>query len=197
MNEEKMNILTVEPLAASPWLGLFHVTYTLDGSSTRSWTLASRQKTPRCASGRFERPDAVIIAAYHTGRSRLVITREYRVPLAGYEVGLPAGLVDPGENVADTVHRELREETGLEVVRILSQSPPLFSSAGMTDESFSLVSVECEGETSQAEAHDGEVIQVEFVSPEEASRLCADPELKFDAKAWLVMRHYAATGRLI
>jgi ADP-ribose pyrophosphatase len=191
-----MNILRADKLSDTEWLNLFKVTYRLPGGDPRSWTLASRQQTPRCVTGRFETPDAVIIAAFHRQRGNLVVTREYRVPLAGYEIGFPAGLVEPGETVLDAARRELWEETGLDVTRFLSASPPLYSSAGMTDESLTLVSVECEGEPSNSALEASEAIEVLFVSPAEAGRLCADNSLKFDAKAWLVLSRFAATGKV-
>jgi ADP-ribose pyrophosphatase len=191
-----MKILRADKLSDSEWLNLFKVTYRLPGRDPRSWMLASRQQAPRCVTGRFGAPDAVIIVAFHRRRGKLVITREYRVPLGGDEIGFPAGLVDPGETVEQTARRELREETGLDVTRFLGASPPLFSSAGMTDESITLVTVECEGEPSNKQLEASEVIEVLFVSPAEAGRLCADSSLKFDAKAWLVLSRFAATGKV-
>jgi hypothetical protein len=35
-----------------------------------------------------------------------------------------------------------------------------------------------------------------LVSPSEASGLCKDANLKFDAKAWLVLSRFAETGQL-
>jgi ADP-ribose pyrophosphatase len=191
-----MKILRADKLSNSKWLNLFKVTYHLPGRDPRSWVLASRQQAPRCVTGRFEAPDAVIIVAFHRGRGKLVVTREYRVPLDGDEIGFPAGLVDPGETVVDAARRELKEETGLNVTRFLSASPPLYSSAGMTDESITLVNVECEGEPSNKALEASEVIEVLFVSPAEAGRMCADSSLKFDAKAWLVLSRFADTGKV-
>lgn len=192
-----MKIFGVEKLSDTPWLNLFQVTYRLEGRDPRRWTLATRREIPRCASGRFETPDAVIIAAYHRRRRKLVVIRECRVPLAGIEYGFPAGLVDTGESIEEAARRELMEETGLSVIRFLKTSPPLYSSAGMTDESVSLVYVECDGEPSAESQAGSEQIAVMFVSTTEAARLCTDSKIMFDARAWLVIERFAATGRLV
>jgi ADP-ribose pyrophosphatase len=158
--------------------------------------MATRLDAPRCTTARFERPDAVVIAAYHVGRAEIVVTREYRVPLGDFEYGFPAGLVDEGESVEEAARRELKEETGLEVMRFLKQSPPLFSTAGITDESMVMVYLECDGRPAVEPSHDSEIIEVLFASPAEAARLCRDLSLKFDAKAWFVLDHFARTGKL-
>jgi ADP-ribose pyrophosphatase len=191
-----MDITNVVPLARGKWLSLFRIDFRMEGRAERSWSVATRNAEPKCVRGDFATPDVVIIVPFHTGRGRLVLIREFRAALAGDHYGFPAGLVDEGESVLEAVRRELREETGLVLTRVVRQSPPIYSSAGMTDESAVLVYVECEGEPADAEPHEGEIIEVVFVPPEEAGRLCADPALKFDAKAWIVASHFAATGRI-
>jgi ADP-ribose pyrophosphatase len=169
------------------WLNIFEVFFRDKQGRRRSWMVTTRRQTPKCATGRFEKPDAVVIAAFHRHHNKLVVNREHRVALGGDEYGFPAGLVDAGETVEDAVRRELKEETGLVVTRFLKVGPPVYSSAGMTDESVSMVFVECEGEVTTAGNEGVEQIEPMLLSREEVTRLSRDPSKKFDAKAWLVM----------
>jgi ADP-ribose pyrophosphatase len=121
----------------------------------------------------------------------MVIIREYRVSLDDYEYGFPAGLVDNGESVEQAARRELKEETGLTVSRFIKISPPIYSSAGMTDESVAMVYVECEGEPSNSANTDSELIETLFISSGEAQDLLNDTTLKFDAKSWLAISQFA------
>jgi ADP-ribose pyrophosphatase len=194
MPKPKPGIIAAEPLSDTRWLRLFRVDYHLAEPDRRSWIVATRCERPRCITGRFENPDAVIIVAHHRPTSKIVATREYRVALGGYQYGFPAGLVEAGESIETAARRELQEETGLVVTRIVKTSPCLYSSAGITDESMTMVYVECTGEPS-ADANDAsELIEVLLLSPEEAGHLCSDTTLKFDAKAWLVLSGFAAAG---
>jgi ADP-ribose pyrophosphatase len=59
----------------------------------------------------IERPDAAIIFPL-TASNEVVLVRQYRPPLEGMELGLPAGLVEEGEEPEEAARRELSEETG-------------------------------------------------------------------------------------
>ncbi len=191
-----MEIKKAHKLTNLKWLNMFDVIYMDKNGRNKSWQIATRARQPKCVSGRFTEPDAVVIVPFHTPENKIVITREYRVPLADYEYGFPAGLVDDGESVEQAVRRELKEETGLSLTRVISTSPPVYSSAGMTDESVAMVYIECSGRPSTAGNTASESIEVDFVSPSQAARLCDNPALKFDAKAWLVLYNYSKTGHL-
>ena len=153
--------------------------------------MASRQNEPKCLTGNYQLPDAVVIVPFHTVKNKMVITREYRVPLDDYEYGFPAGLVDNDESVEQAARRELMEETGLTVSRFIKVSPPIYSSAGMTDESVAMVYVECEGEPSNSANTDSELIEIQFISSNEAMDLLSNTTLKFDAKSWLAIYQFA------
>lgn len=145
----------------------------------------------------FSSPDAVIIVPFHTQRKQLAIIKEFRIPLADYQYGFPAGLIDQGESISEAAARELKEETGLTLTRLLSESPPVYSTSGMTDESVSIVFAECNGEPDNRLNESSEDIAVCFLSPSDAAQLIADRSLKFDVKTWLVLSWFAKTGQIL
>ena len=191
-----MKIIDSKKLTNLKWLNMFNVSYVDKNGDSKIWQVASRVKQPKCVTDDFAKPDAVVMVPFHKSKEKMVITKEYRVPLADYEYGFPAGLIDEEETVQEAACRELREETGLELTRFIKISPSIYSSAGMTDESVSMVYIECDGEPSNDGNEGSENIEVIFVSREEAYRLCKDPSLKFDAKAWIVLVVFAEFGHI-
>ena len=83
--------------------------------------------------------NAVVIFAEHDGK--VILIEQYRVPVGGTCLELPAGLVgDEDENatVEDTAIKELEEETGFTCDRV-ERLGEFHSSPGMVAESFTLV----------------------------------------------------------
>jgi len=189
-----MEIRGADKLTNLEWLNLFNVDYIDQDGRHRSWQIASRSKSPKCITRKFNMPDAVVIVPFHRAENKVVIIKEYRVPLADYEYGFPAGLIDPGETIEQAAQRELQEETGLMVTRFLKISAPLYSSTGMTDESVAMVYAECNGQPSTAGNKGSELIEVQLLTRSQASQMCENPALKFDVKAWLVLVRFAEKG---
>lgn len=80
----------------------------------------------------------VVMLVHDVERDLYLLEREYRIGSHGFVPGLPAGLIDPGEDVEHAAMRELAEETGVVVegpddVRI-ERVEDCYSSEGMTDE---------------------------------------------------------------
>ncbi len=191
-----MKLIRTEKMTRHPHLNLFRADYRDQRGQTRSWIYASRQETPRIETSNWERPDAIVIVPWHVDRQQLVVIREYRVVLGGYQVGFPAGLMDPGETIVETARRELFEETGLILGRVLRCSPPVYSSSGMTDESVALVYAECKGDPSDAANESSEDIQALFLNADAAGGLVNDATLKIDVKTWLVLSEFARNGAI-
>jgi ADP-ribose pyrophosphatase len=83
--------------------------------------------------------NAVVILAEHEGKAILI--EQYRVPVGGRCLELPAGLVgdeDEHATVEGTAVKELEEETGFTCDRV-ERLGEFHSSPGMVAESFTLV----------------------------------------------------------
>ena len=176
------------------WANLFEVRFERNAGPEKSWIMCSRKDKPGEDAGKAD--VVVIVATIETNEGRkLVVTKEFRVPIWDYEYGFPTGLIDDGESVEETVSRELREETGLELVRIDHVSAPVFSSAGLTDESCHMVLAEARGEVSDEWLDDSEDIEVLLLDVTGVRDLLASDK-KIAAKAWGLLRNYATSGRI-
>ena len=191
-----MKIQNVEKITDCRHLNLYEISYINQNGTERLWQFTTRADQPKCVTGQFEMPDAVVIIPFYKKKDKLVIIKEFRVPLGGYQYGFPAGLVDKDETIQQTCIRELKEETGLSVTRIIKSSPPVFSSSGISDESVSMIYVECDGTPSNKGNEGSEDITTIFVTQAEASELCKNSKIKLDVKTWLVLFSFAENGRI-
>lgn len=175
---------------------MFVLDYQDRRGNKKTWQFVSRHEKPKCITKKFSVPDAVVIVPFHTEKQQIVVIKEFRVPLGGYQYGFPAGLVDSGESILEAGKRELKEETGLNLTKVLNQSPPVFSTSGMTDESVSMLYVECIGDADNTYNESSEDISVEYFTQEGAALLINDTTLKFDVKTWLVLSKFSENGHL-
>lgn len=191
-----MQINHVEKLTNEHWLNLFVASFEHKGHQGR-WVFASRHPAPHQGLVR----DAVLIVALLRNpgaEPRLVMIREFRVPIGDYVIGLPAGLIEPNEPIEESIRRELLEETGFELTRVHRITQPLVSSAGLTDEAVSLAFVDVQGNPGAAQSlGESEDVEVLLLDYEGLSRLCDDTTQILDAKAWPVLFLYQQLGRLI
>lgn len=189
-----MKIIKANIIAKLKFVTLFAVSYADRRGNTRLWHMVSRAEQPKCISGASKRADAAIIVPYHRRENKLVVIREFRVPVGDFQYGFPAGLLDPGEELAVTAGRELHEETGLELVRIYRYSPAIFSSAGLTDETIAMVFAEVDGTPSIRHTGDSEEIELFLMDRQEVQALLQRGDIVFGARGWLVMDAFARMG---
>ncbi|MGY0374639.1 NUDIX hydrolase [Clostridium sp. JNZ J1-5] len=193
MSKPRVNHINV--LADTKYLKLYDAEYTNKNGDSRNWSIASRKDLGTINNKFFNKIedniDAVIIVATHIDENKLVIIKQFRVPLNDYVYELPAGLIDSGEDFETTVKRELKEETGLDLIEIDydKTKKKAYISTGMTDESAALVYCSCLGEISKDYLEADEDIEVFLLSKEEAKRLIESDE-KIDIKVFMVIQNY-------
>ncbi len=191
-----MKIHQLEKLTDEKWVNLFAVTYEHNGHTGR-WVFASRRKKPY---GRKTAGDAVIIVPILVEKgqpNRLVLIKEFRVPVGGYIHAFPAGLLEKGEKIEQAVRREMLEETGLEVLRFKRITPALYSTSGLSDESAPMAFVDVRARPGGKQALEGgEDIEVLLLDHAEVCQLCDRRRVCLDAKAWTILYMYQQLGRL-
>jgi ADP-ribose pyrophosphatase len=188
-----MIIRDVTCLTQERWINLFAATFENRGHTGR-WVFASRKRRPH----EERHADAVIMIPIlrNPGEPpRLVVIREFRVPVGDYCIGFPAGLIDEGETVEDTARREIAEETGLSVTAVHRVTAPLLMSSGLTDESACLAFVDVTG-TPNPQPEQSESLEVELLDYPAVVRLCDDTTARIDVKVWLILWLLRTQGRL-
>ena len=94
----KSQIKKVNPLVVTKFVGLYDVEYKNKENQNRHWMVASRKEQSELEKvyleNKEDKIDAVVIAALHKDENKLVVIKQYRVPINGYIYELPAGLVD-------------------------------------------------------------------------------------------------------
>lgn len=192
-------IKELKPLAETKFLSIYDATYTNKLGNEKHWMIASRKGheilTGKYFKGEKDDVDAVVIAAFHEESKKLVIVKQFRVPLNDYVYELPAGLVEGNEKIEIAARRELKEETGLNILNINKNlgNNQLYLSPGMTEESASLIYCSCEGELSTKYLEEDEDIIPMLVSIEEAKQLITE-NVKMDIKAFMTLQSFALFG---
>jgi ADP-ribose pyrophosphatase len=191
-----MEIVSTEKITHERWVNLFARVYRHNDHEGR-WTFASRGDGTLPPPGQYDAVVIVPVVVSEDAPPRLVMLREYRVPVGDYIHAFPAGLAEEGERPEDVARRELGEETGLEVVAVTQVSPPIFSSAGLTDESAVMVFVTARLPSGAVQTLDhSEEIEVLFLDHAQVCELCRSGA-RIDAKAWVVLYMYQLLGKLV
>ena len=193
----KINKLTT--LAETKFLNLYNAEYSNKCGNIKNWIIASRKEKENLEgvylNNKELQDDAVLIVPFHKEEEKIVVIRQFRVPINSYIYEMPAGLIDKGESPQTAITRELKEETGLDVIEILKNTVKgqLFLSPGMTDESVTSVFCTCGGTISKAYMEEDEDIEPILLSQKEAQELLIK-DIKFDIKCYIYLQEFAKSG---
>lgn len=190
-----MEILDTKKLTRQKWLNLFRRRFHHNGREG-NWIFASRRAKPYQLA---KTNDAVVIVPLiiEAGQpNRLAVIKEYRVTLKAYEYTFPAGLLEADEPIEQAIRRELKEETGLELMEITSISPTTYSSSGLSDETAAVAFVRAQRlPGARPELQDSEIIEVHELDFEQVCRLCDNQE-PINGRSWCILNMYRRLGSI-
>lgn len=177
-----MQVDSLKRLTDHVWLNLF-VADISHGEKRNKWYFASRKMNPH---EDFSIEAVTIVPIWHDYRNerRLVMIREFRPTINDYILDLPSGLIDKNESPIEAAKRELQEETGLILGKILCISPKLYSSPGLTDESTQFIFAECSGRMISMTEGSEDITPIAMTSSQIANLLQNGTEA-MGMRAWL------------
>ena len=183
----KMKLTALNEVLEMPYFKVYSAMYENQKTNHMAqYDIASRNKGLTMETlGRDLPTNAVAILPVDPVNRRVLLTREFRMPVNDYLMAVPAGLVDPGEDVRTAAARELLEETGC-IAGEIAVLPPAFSCIGLTDESASCVIATVKEETASAQ-EENEEITSRWYSYGEALAIMTDPDVKTGARAQLLV----------
>ncbi len=154
----------------------------------------------------FERGHAAAVLPYDPETDQIVLLEQFR--LGAYEtkedpwlLELVAGMIEPGENVEEVIHREAEEEAGLTLQQAEFVLSYMVSPGGTTERIDLFVG---HVDASQADglhglAHEGEDIRLHVVSREQAYQWVMDGRIdnatSVIALQWLQLNHESLKQR--
>lgn len=150
---EKSNNDMPEPITihhdfdAHHYLGNFINVYvrhyiTSDGSH-KAYEMISRKSPSK--TGKYDTAQAICMAVHNTKKDKILLLREFRLAVNQWVYNFPCGLIDDDELPEDTCKRELKEETGLDLIKIIDMLPPHFTAVGFSDETVNFAVATAEG----------------------------------------------------
>ena len=125
-----------------------------------------------------EHKPAVAILAVQN--QKMLLVKQYRAPLEAFTLEIPAGLIEPGEDVLEAAAREFAEECQLG--GDLSLVSSFFVSPGFCDELVHLIRAE-NLRPAYGVPDEDEAIELEFMSPKELLQGAKNGSLKVSAPA--------------
>ena len=131
-----------------------------------------------------------VVAAVIKRNDKVFATqRGYGEFKGGWE--FPGGKIEKGETQSHALKRELKEETGLDIVEIIPGlgRDKVYLSPGMTDESVNLVYCTCDGELSKDGLEEDEDLEPLLISKEEAKAILQS-DSKIDIKCLMVLQSF-------
>lgn len=183
-----MELLSMEKVKDGRYLKNYELTYRNKAGREKKYEIVSRSEIAGTESI-GQRVSGISIVAYH--EDRMLLLREFRMGVNRFVYNLCAGMLEEGESLEECIQRELYEETGLSVGKILNILPPSFAAVAFSDVKTQIAFVEVEG-AFEDHTSENEQIMAGFYTKEEVRELLETEE--FSSRAQIAAYFFMLSG---
>lgn len=167
-----MELKKIEKIKDGKYLKNYHLTYTNKAGKDKIYEIVSRSEIEN-KEDLGKKVSGVSVVAFKDGK--MMLLREFRMAVNKYIYNLCAGMLEDNETIEECVKRELYEETGLEVERVIDILNPCYSAVGISDVKTYIAFVEAKGDFSD-NSSDNEDINAAFYTKEEVANMLKTEE---------------------
>lgn len=145
--ENNMKFDGIKKVSDGRFINRYDLYYTTEDDRHKVYEIISRNDNLSTIEDvRNSSTDGVVIVATDEKNERILINKEYRMSVGGYVYNFPAGLIDEGETPEIAARRELKEETGLDLVTIEDKLYDSYSAIGFSNETNAVIIGKAAGE---------------------------------------------------
>lgn len=142
-----MEFKDIKKVHYGKFINRYDITYIAEDGQEKVYEMISRDKNLDSFEKLSEHsPDAVVIIMHDQTGEKILLNKEFRLPAGAWVYGFPAGMIEKGEDIVESAKRELKEETGLEIVQVDDVLHESFSAIGFTNEKNVCVVGKADGE---------------------------------------------------
>lgn len=163
------------PQKIGTFLKTYVANYTNKEGELKDYEIVSRRELKTLNDLSKKQSDAVTIIAFSEDNEKILLQKEFRMTINDFVWSFPAGLIDDGESPVETAKRELKEETGLILTKVLLIQPPCYTSVGLSNEMITPIYCIAKGNF-QASSSAMEEIEAKWFTKEEIKDLILEIE---------------------
>ena len=168
-----MKLKEVKKIHEGKFLSYYIADYINDEGHIKSYEFISRDKNVTKENFGKNKPAGVGLVPFNLDKSKVLLQAEFRLATNRFVYNFPAGLIDEGETALEAAKRELKEETGVELITPVAVLSPSYASQGTSDELMQIVICLCDGEIKDSCFVDEE-IHAKWYTKDEIRQLLAD-----------------------
>lgn len=138
----------LEKVQGGKFLNLYNLEYTREDGSKKIYETVSRKSDLTLD----DMQDSSIVAQavgmimFNHDMSKIMLQQEFRMAMNKWVYNFPGGLIDSGEDAEQAATRELWEETGLHLDKVIAHLPVTYTSVGISNETSETIVGTASGE---------------------------------------------------
>lgn len=181
-----MKFIGMEKVHDGRFIKRYNLLYETELGNQKVYEMISRRELNSFDDLTKSHSEAVVLIIHNSDKSKILLSKEYRMAVGGFVYNFPAGLIDPGETTEVAAKRELWEETGLNLTTIEDVWPECYSAVGFANEKSQVIVGTADGEFKPSTS-DVEEIEAGWFTKEETLELMKEGNFAARTQAYCAL----------